>query len=110
MSTSKPHKHAAVIKAWADGAQVQYKYPGEETWHDIAEPSWKGIIEYRIKPECKPDIVGYGQAVLQPGNKTMPTLVKVVDGGTVRWPSDNVKFTFDGETNELKNVELIKKG
>jgi hypothetical protein len=40
----------------------------------------------------------------------MPTLVKVVDGGTVRWPSDNVKFTFDGETNELKNVELIKKG
>jgi len=47
------HVHAEVIKAWADGAQIQYKYRGN--WIDIAHggssPCWTTTSEYRVKPE-----------------------------------------------------------
>ena len=53
----KPHKHAAIIKAWADGAQVQGKMPqlvGEDFWVDVNEPFWASeTFEYRIKPTIK---------------------------------------------------------
>jgi len=49
----KPHKHADLIKAWADGAIIQYKdYAGK--WNDfepITHASWHDNMEYRIKPE-----------------------------------------------------------
>jgi hypothetical protein len=48
-----PHKHAAIIKAWADGAQVQTRMNGmpESTWSDIDSPAWHSdYFEYRIKP------------------------------------------------------------
>lgn len=45
-----PHKHASMIKAWADGAEMQYKtYTGE--WDSTCHPSWDSEIEYRVKPE-----------------------------------------------------------
>lgn len=51
-----PHKHAAVIKAWADGAQIQTRMNGmpESTWSDIDSPAWHSdYFEYRIKPTIK---------------------------------------------------------
>ena len=46
---NKPHKHAALIKAWADGAQVQIKL--EEGWTNcFPQPLWNEEYEYRIKP------------------------------------------------------------
>lgn len=44
-----PHKHAAIIKAWADGAQVQVLQANGQ-WRDLANPLWNAI-EYRVKPE-----------------------------------------------------------
>ena len=45
---NKPHKHAAVIKAWADGAQIQVlKTNGQ--WQDLQNPLWNAE-EYRVKP------------------------------------------------------------
>jgi hypothetical protein len=46
---TKPHKHAAIIKAWADGAAIQYKY-ADTSWLDVLAPTWKDDAEYRIKP------------------------------------------------------------
>jgi hypothetical protein len=54
-----PHKHAALIKAWADGAEIEYFYRGYsaegkivEKWvHLLAAPCWTPSIQYRIKPE-----------------------------------------------------------
>ena len=43
-----PHVHAAIIKAWADGAEIQFKSSGR--WEDITSPCW-GANEYRIKPK-----------------------------------------------------------
>lgn len=55
----KPHKHAAVIKAWADGAEIEcrYAYRGAEsaeTWRSPSNPpQWHTTWEYRVKPAHK---------------------------------------------------------
>ena len=47
-----PHKHAALIKAWADGALIQYQTPAG-MWLDTRQPQWHVDFEYRAKPEPK---------------------------------------------------------
>lgn len=49
----KPHKHAALIKEWADGATIEWTWPGDKNWSpiDACSPSWDVNIEYRVKPE-----------------------------------------------------------
>jgi hypothetical protein len=43
------HKHAGVIKAWADGAQIECLTSAG--WQAIGEsPSWGEFNEYRVKP------------------------------------------------------------
>lgn len=47
------HKHSEVIKAWADGVQIQYLSTNRKTWCDwnySTSPSWHPSAEYRIKP------------------------------------------------------------
>jgi hypothetical protein len=46
---NKPKRHAALIKAWADGAELQHLH-GKD-WGDIEIPKWEDNSEYRIKPE-----------------------------------------------------------
>lgn len=53
----KPHKHAELIKAWADGAKIQFKYPMTSDWVNVADPTWDERLEYRIKPEEKKPVV-----------------------------------------------------
>lgn len=50
----KPHKHAELIKAWADGAQIQVY---TNTWNDDLHPLWRPNLDYRIKPEEKKPMV-----------------------------------------------------
>lgn len=47
----KPHKHAEVIKAWADGAEIEVRnlQVGKE-WSAISIPNWLEGCEYRVKP------------------------------------------------------------
>ena len=48
-----PHIHAKVIKAWADGAKIQWYNSAIDRWSDIVTPSWNINYKYRIKPEPK---------------------------------------------------------
>lgn len=50
---NKPHIHADLIKAWADGAEIEYKNCGfgGSKWIQIDCPNWDNDIEYRIKPK-----------------------------------------------------------
>ena len=43
------HKHAELIKAWADGAEIQVRYEKHD-WEDLATgyPGWFPHVEYRI--------------------------------------------------------------
>lgn len=45
----KPHKHCELIKAWADGAEIEARVHGK--WVDADLPLWDNDTEYRIKPE-----------------------------------------------------------
>ena len=51
--TTKPHVHAEVIKAWADGKQIQMKSELTVGWVDllVPHPSWHLTTEYRVKPK-----------------------------------------------------------
>ena len=54
----KPHKHAEVIKAWADGATVEARYlessyPESRKWHVVNCPAFSEDWEYRVKPPKK---------------------------------------------------------
>ena len=47
-----PHMHTEVIKAWADGAQIQFRNSPELRWRDCPNPpAFSEFAEYRIKPE-----------------------------------------------------------
>lgn len=92
----KPHKHAEVIKAWADGAEIQL-LDDNGIWLDFREgdtPAWNPAYKYRVKPQPKPDVV-VSRWVYS-------------DGSTSRCSQSNVRYTFDGETHELKSAEVLK--
>lgn len=48
---SKRHKHADLIHAWAEGAEIEYQR-SNGTWEDC-EPAWAENTNYRIKPKTK---------------------------------------------------------
>lgn len=43
------HKHADLIHAWAEGAEIQLKR-GNGSWVTVEKPDWLASLEYRIKP------------------------------------------------------------
>lgn len=90
-----PRKHAALIKAWADGAEIQERFKGDETWLPFDGFWMENDFEYRIKPEPKPDVVEIHVAIPHGFG-----LVKY-------WERENLKLTFDGETGKLKAAEVI---
>jgi hypothetical protein len=47
----KPHKHAECIKAWADGAEIEYRHELCHEWRNADNPTWNLYIHYRIKPQ-----------------------------------------------------------
>lgn len=94
----KPHKHAEIIKAWADGAEIQSKIPGGD-WSDCSAPRWYEGSEYRIKPKPKPDFYDYYNVSSKIGI--------VYYGKNTAHDLCNLKLTFDGETGLLKKAEVI---
>ncbi len=55
MISRKPHKHAQVIKDWADGYEIEYRPNGVGPWQPL-KGEWHEIVfyemhEYRRKPE-----------------------------------------------------------
>ena len=45
-----PHKHAELIKAWADGADIEIYITVTGAWQASPSPSWVKSYTYRIKP------------------------------------------------------------
>jgi len=95
-----PHIHAELIKAWADGAEIE-AYQGSGSWKNVASPSWNIGTTYRIKPEPKPDRVYYGAFDVNGLTAIDSCFTKFHDEG------DHIKVTFDGETGKLKSAEVL---
>ena len=91
------HKHADLIHAWADGAQIQCKQHGyDDRWADVGYPNWEHPqCDYRIKPEPKPDAVKY----LICGLKSW---VEVDD----QVGHECIKIVVDGK-GKLKSAEVV---
>ena len=109
----QPHKHAEIIKAWADGVEVEFRFKdGMTGWSDwkpvesdgkfLTDPWW----DYRIKP--KPDF-----------NQTMDVYMNKM---YKHFPNDFTKqrlmikefallgtmnLMFDGNTGKLKSAEVL---
>jgi hypothetical protein len=45
----KPHVHAEVIKAWADGAEIEFRTAGNSNWEITEHPFWNADKQYRVK-------------------------------------------------------------
>ena len=106
------HKHAEMIKAWADGAIIEEYRPNLDQWAKPEPyPIWDARFAYRIKPEPKPDWIEERTLFW---NKCVNFVA--YDSMGSEWLKDgkhytklgNFKLTFDGETREVKLVEVIK--
>jgi hypothetical protein len=97
----KPLKHAEVIKAWADGAKIQWydSSPREHRWKDCPDVFlWQDRFEFRVKPETKPDHVFRTCLHWNSSNNCAHTVV---------FGDNNIQITFDGETGKLKAAEVL---
>ncbi len=45
----KAHPHAELIKAWADGADIEYYNDLSDLWMGCSHPSWNPLQQFRIK-------------------------------------------------------------
>lgn len=93
------HTHAAVLRAIADGKEAQFLSVGGGTgggWYPLSSlttPLSDPHLEWRIKPEPKPDVVLY-RALGKAGD------CRPFEGA-------NICLTFDGETGKLKSAEVL---
>lgn len=107
----KPHKHTELIKAWADGAEIeQREYDDAYRYWDSWEPfggKWlcNDDFEYRIKPQPKEDYVFHDH-------------IRFYDtGGEPAWicepwkskSNPNINVIFDGETKQLKDIKMTRR-
>jgi len=96
-----PHKHAELIKAWADGAEIQSRVNEADEWDDDRFPGWHKNAMYRIKPEPKPNLEVYARVTNDGVNSSF--------GWTgFGEKSANIALTFDAETGFLKAAEVLK--
>jgi hypothetical protein len=104
MSNKKPHKHAELIKAWADGAEIEVRSPyTENKWELHKNPQWVSDHEYRIKPEPNPDVVRFVQYAWNPSSEK--TYGGIPEINCLKF--SNLKLTFSGETGKLKSAEVL---
>jgi len=87
------HKHAALIKAWADGAKIQKFSKRSQKWEYTSSPAWFEDTEYRIVNDYKIEV-----------NANMLNDELIIDVGA-KFP--NISLVFDSKTNRLKSVEMI---
>lgn len=96
------HKHADLIHAWADGAGIEYWDCRHAEWVFVPTPSFHSDVQYRIKPQTKPDVVRlYRREDVQ---------LHMLHGRPPHAPceSDVLRLTFDGNTGRLKAAEVLK--
>ena len=101
-----PHKHADVLRAIADkgfeAGEWQHSFGDWREAHDFLNPLTHPQLEWRIKPEPKPDVVRYLWAspdsgwCTRVGNYTYPATTPT-----------NLKIILDGETGKLKSAEVL---
>ena len=92
------HKHAELIKKWADGEKIEKNIFG--MWNDCPNPNWSGHEEYRVKPKATEDFAVSACVTFKPQS----------DGSYLEFSKKgtrNVEFLFDGPTQKLKGIRRM---
>ena len=97
-------KHADLIHAWADGAEIEVQRSADAPWEKTEAPKWYSDFEYRIKPDPKTDVVHCFE-VTKCGS-VWHSLTNDREGWFNQTKA-NIKLTFDGETGKLKSAEVL---
>ncbi len=102
------HKHAEVLRAIADGKDVQWQSMSDGSWNDrrgIFNPIVDCHNNWRVKPEPKPDVVRYVAASSQ---WTGWTDIATAKQGSYGDAKNICKLTFEADTGKLKSVEIVE--
>lgn len=59
MKNLTSHVHCELIKAWADGNEIQFFGKLSKEWHDATCPNWCIETVYRLKPVRREGMYGY---------------------------------------------------
>lgn len=104
MDNLKPQPHAALIKLWADGHEIEFKNE-LSCWCSANNPRWDINTMYRLKPTPKPDTekfinlyddrAGVNESLLAARANACADRIGIL------------KVTLDGETGKLKAVEIL---
>ena len=102
MKNKRPH--SKLIKAWANGAVMQFRDMMTGKWEDCwnNEPSWDEEGEYRIKPDtlqADDTITMYAWANLHDLE---------IDLTPDQHSMDNLRLVFDRQHGHLLKAEVIK--
>jgi hypothetical protein len=98
----KPHKHAALIKLWADGAKIQWFHEADEEWKDCTPtPNWLGNTNYRVKPE--PVVVEYKRYIYKFNSDTPKVYIEYKN--ECAYP-ENYKHFVKWIDTEWQTIEL----
>ena len=99
--TERKHKWAKVIKAWADGKQIQRRLIGAHFWDDMDEHPYfdNTTLEWRVKPE---NIVIEGEITR---NHYFNSGCFSIKPGS----NNNIRLEFDPDTYKLVKAEVIEK-
>ena len=92
-----PHKHAELIKAWADGADIEYFSTANQWEPMFSNMGWYGFIDYRLKPTKPKDKHMEALIVLSP--HAGPMLYAAAPDEA------NCVLVFDGTTNQFIKME-----
>lgn len=92
--TKKPHKHADIIHAFADGATIQCYSPNTSSWYDIVPKNFFEENKYRIKPEHIAVNFYYENGVFQ----------KCQDSSCP--DKHELEVTYDDETDKIVDIKV----
>ena len=107
----KPHVHAEVIKAWADGAEIEYRHDNSDDWAVADSPRWYEGVYYRVKPKTVVKYHGIMQGT--DGYEQMNHNTGYhAELSHVRYPDDKWKIIAVVKTTFIDNVpvaiEIVK--
>lgn len=92
---NKPHIHAELIKKWADGAEIQHRYPALNTpWEDCPNPIWVDGYEYRVKPEVTTSLSYLDLRRAYYDQSPYPQFAEPPEG-TSRWVEQSLRAVAD---------------
>ena len=97
------HKHAELIKAWADGAEIEYYDTIYNVWRDIDinKECWYDTAQYRIKPTPRPqwqqDLIDAAKA---------GKVVEWYCGGWCESKLNNIKDNYSFGDSTAKNYRI----